>query len=129
MVRPERRVVLTGGSPVLVSAGAPGSRLQPEGETRPSRAECQSPLKEREANRRAATIRERNSLVKSSAERCPWRIPERSQNEGLADLGTIAGMHEFLVLLVHLVVIVVRLAKPGGVCVARIESGLGTVTA
>jgi hypothetical protein len=70
MVRPERRVVLAGGSPVRVSAGAPGSRLQPGGEIRPRRAECRKPLKERGANRRAATISERNSLVKLSAERC-----------------------------------------------------------
>ncbi len=70
MVRPERRVVLAGASPVRVSAGAPGSRLQPEGEIRPSRAECRKPLKERGANRRAATISERNSLVILSAERC-----------------------------------------------------------
>jgi hypothetical protein len=70
MVRPERRVVLAGGSPVRVSAEAPGSRLQPGGEIRPSRAECRKPLKERGANRRAATISERNSLVKLSAERC-----------------------------------------------------------
>src|SRR5437899_7232968 len=45
MVRPERRVVLAGASPVRVSAGAPGSRLQPGGEIRPRRAECQEPLK------------------------------------------------------------------------------------
>ena len=70
MVRPERRVVLAGGSPVRVSAGAPGSRLQPGGEIRPSRAECRKPLKQRGANRRAATISERNSLVRLSAERC-----------------------------------------------------------
>ena len=66
----ERRVVLAGESPVRVSAGAPGSRLQPGGEIRPSRAECQKPLKERGANRRAATISERNSLVILPAERC-----------------------------------------------------------
>src|SRR3984893_514871 len=77
MVRPERRVVLTGGSPVRVSAGAPGSRLQPEGEIRPSQAECQKPLKERGANQRAATISERCSHVILSAERC-WRGPSRS---------------------------------------------------
>src|ERR1700693_1799433 len=77
MVRPERRVVLAGGSPVRVSAGAPGSRLQPGGEIRPSRAECRKPLKERGANRRAATISERNSLVKFSAER-RWGGPSRS---------------------------------------------------
>src|ERR1051326_8208729 len=70
MVRPERGVVLAGGSPVRVSAGAPGSRLQPEGEILSSQAECRKALKERGANRRAATISERNSLVKFSAERC-----------------------------------------------------------
>jgi hypothetical protein len=70
MVRPERRVDLAGGSPVRVSAGAPGSRLQPGGEILASRAECQEPLQERGANRRAATISERNSLVIFSAERC-----------------------------------------------------------
>ena len=70
MVRPERRVVLAGASPVRVSAEAPGSRLQPEGEIRPSQAECRKPLKERGANQRAATMSERNSLVIFSAERC-----------------------------------------------------------
>src|SRR6202158_1520335 len=45
MVRPERRIVLAGESPVRVSAEAPGSRLQPEGEILSSRAECQEPLK------------------------------------------------------------------------------------
>ena len=77
MVRPERRVVLAGASPARVSAEAPGSRLQPGGEIRPSRAECQKPLKQRGANRRAATIGERCSLVKLSAERC-WGGPSRS---------------------------------------------------
>src|ERR1041385_2435861 len=70
MVRPERRVVPAGASPVRVSAGAPGSRLQPGGEIRPCRAECRKPVKQRGANRRAATISERNSLVIFSAERC-----------------------------------------------------------
>jgi hypothetical protein len=69
MVRPERRVVLAGASPVRVSAEAPGSRLQPSGEIRPSRAECRKPLKQRGANQRAATTSERCSLVKLSAER------------------------------------------------------------
>src|ERR1700731_3683915 len=56
MVRPERRrVVLAGESPVRVSAGAPGSRLQAGGEIRPCEAECRKPLKERGANQRAAT--------------------------------------------------------------------------
>jgi len=77
MARPERRIVLTGESPVRVSAGAPGSRLQPGGEIRPSQAECRKPLKQRGANQRAATISERSSLVGLSAERCS-RGPSRS---------------------------------------------------
>ena len=70
MVRPERRVVLAGASPARVSTGAPGSRLQPEGEIRPSQAECREPWKERGANQQAATKSERDSLVRLSAERC-----------------------------------------------------------
>ena len=77
MVRPERRVVLAGASPVRVSAGAPGSRLQPSGVIRPRRAECQKPLKERGANQRAATTGERCSHVIVSAER-RLRGPKRS---------------------------------------------------
>jgi hypothetical protein len=77
MMRPERRFVLAGGSPVRVSAGTPGSRLQPEGQIRPSRAECQKPLKERKANQRAAITSERCSHVIVSAERC-LRGPSRS---------------------------------------------------
>lgn len=77
MVRPERRVSLAGESPVRVSAGAPGSRLQPGGEILSSQAECRKPLKERGASPRAATISERNSLVTLSAERC-LRGPSRS---------------------------------------------------
>ena len=80
-MRPERRVVLAGGSPVRVSAGAPGSRLQPGGEIRPSRAECQKPFK-RGANRRAATISERNSLVIFSAERCSGGPSRSCHGEG-----------------------------------------------
>jgi len=100
MVRPERRVVLAGESPVRVSAGAPGSRLQPGGEIRPSRAECRKPLKERGANRRAATISERNSLVIFSAERClggPSRSYHGEGNrqhpgpERMLDLSGVAG--------------------------------------
>ena len=82
MVRPERRVVLTGGSPVRVSAGAPGSRLQPEGKIRPSRAECREPMQERGANQRAATISERNSLVILSAERCSGGPSRSYHGEG-----------------------------------------------
>ena len=77
MVRPARRFDLTGESPVRVSSGAPGSRLQAGGEIRLHEAECRKPLKERGANQRAATISERNSLVKLSAERC-LRGPSRS---------------------------------------------------
>src|SRR5271165_3253038 len=77
MVRPERRVVLADERSVRVSAGAPGSRLQPGGEIRPGRAECRKPLKERGARKRAAILSERCSLVKLSAERC-WKGPSRS---------------------------------------------------
>ena len=100
MVRPGRRVDLAGGSPVRVSAGAPGSRLQPGGEIRPSRAECQKPLKKRGANQRAATICERCSHVIVSAERC-LKGPSRSCHgegnrqqsgpERLLDLSGVAG--------------------------------------
>jgi hypothetical protein len=100
MARPERRIVLAGESPVRVSAVAPGSRLQPEGVIRPSRAECRKPLKERGANRRAATISERNSLVIFSAERClggPSRsyhgegYRQHSGSERMLDLPGVSG--------------------------------------
>jgi len=100
MVRPERRVVLAGESPVRVSAGAPGSRLQPNGEIRPSQAECQKPLKERGANQRAATTSERCSHAILSAER-RLRGPSRSYRgegnrqhsgpEGMLDLSGVSG--------------------------------------
>src|SRR5215469_11409531 len=45
MVRPERRVVLAGESPVRVSAGAPGSRLRSQGEIRAARRSVESPCK------------------------------------------------------------------------------------
>ena len=100
MVRPERRVVLAGASPVRVSAGAPGSRLQPSGVIHPCEAECQKPLKERGANQRAATTGERCSLVILSAERClggPSRSyhgegnRQRSGPERMLDLPGVAG--------------------------------------
>src|SRR5947207_12256897 len=94
MVRPERRVVLAGASPARVSTGAPGSRLQPEGEIRPSQAECQKPWKQRGANQRAATISERNSLVTFSAERCFGRaepIISRRRQQTTFWTGTNAG--------------------------------------
>ena len=101
MVRPERRVVLAGESPDRVSAGAPGSRLQAGGEIQPYEAECRKLLKERGANQRAATISERNSLVKFSAERC-WGGPSRSYHgegnrqhsakpDGMLELPGVAG--------------------------------------
>ena len=77
MVRPERRDVLADERSVRVSAGAPGSRLQAGGEIRPYEAECQEPLKERGARKRAATISERCSHVIFSAERC-LKGPSRS---------------------------------------------------
>src|SRR6266853_3047843 len=100
MVRPGRRVDLAGGSPVRVSAGAPGSRLQLGGEMRPSRAECRKPLQEREANQRAATTSERCSHVIFTAERClggPSRSyrgegnRQHSRPERMLDLSGVAG--------------------------------------
>ena len=100
MVRPERRDVLAGESPVRVSAGAPGSRLPAGGAIRPYEAECRKPLKEKEAIQRAATISERNSLVKLSAERCLGGPSRSCHGEGnrqqtglerLLDLSGVAG--------------------------------------
>ena len=63
-------------------------------------AECQKPLKERGANQRAATISERNSLVKLSAERCsggPSRSchgegnRQHSRSERVLDLPGVSG--------------------------------------
>jgi hypothetical protein len=99
-VRPERRVFLAEERTVRVSAGAPGSRLQPGGEIRPSRAECQKPLKERGARKRAATLSERCSHVILSAERClkgPSRScrgegnRQQSRPERLLDLSGVEG--------------------------------------
>src|ERR1700689_876794 len=101
MVRPERRVLLTSESLVRESAGAPGSRLQPEGEIRPSQAECRKPLKKRGARKRAATLSERCSHVIVSAERC-LKGPSRScrgegnrqhsaRPEGVLDLSGVEG--------------------------------------
>ena len=77
MVRPARRVRLADERSVRVSAGAPGSRLPAGGEIRPCEAECQKPLKERGARKRAATLSERCSHVIVSAERC-LKGPSRS---------------------------------------------------
>jgi len=76
MVRPERRVLLAGARPVRVSAGAPGSRPQPKAEMPPARAGRQKSVLRR-AKKRAATVSERYSLDKLSAERC-LRGPSRS---------------------------------------------------
>ena len=77
MVRPERRVLLTSESLVRVSAGAPGSRPQAKAEMPTVRAGRQKPLKEKGARERAATLSERCSHVRSSAERC-LKGPSRS---------------------------------------------------
>ena len=70
MVRPERCVVLAGAIPVLVRAGAPGGGLRPGVEARPRRVERRNLSKESGTEQRAATISERNSPAKLSAERC-----------------------------------------------------------
>ena len=101
MVRPERRFDLTGESPVRVSSGAPGSRLQAGGEIRLHEAECRKPLKKRGARKRAATLSERCSHVILSAERC-LKGPSRScrgegnrqhsgKPDGMLDLSGVSG--------------------------------------
>jgi hypothetical protein len=99
-VRPERRVLLAGASPVRVSAGAPGSGPQPKAEMPPARAGRQKPLKEKGARERAAISSERCSLVTLSAERClggPSRSchgegnRQQSGPERLLDLSGVAG--------------------------------------
>ena len=75
-MRPERRVVLTGASPVRVSAGAPGSRPQPKAEMSPATAGRQKSIMWR-ARKRAAISSERCSHVIVSAERC-LKGPSRS---------------------------------------------------
>jgi hypothetical protein len=77
MVRPERRVVLADERSVRVSAGAPGSRPQPEREILTARAGRRKPVKEQGARKRAATVSERCSHVIFSAERC-LKGPSRS---------------------------------------------------
>ena len=66
----KRCIEPTGGSPVRVSAGAPGSRPQAKAEMPTVGAGRQKPLKEKGATRRAVTHGERCSHVIVSAERC-----------------------------------------------------------
>src|SRR5271163_2016428 len=93
MVRPERRVLLASESLVRVSAGAPGSRLQPEGEIRPSRAECRKPLKERGARKRAATLSERlqprHIISRKVFERAEPVMSRRRQQTAVQTGGTV----------------------------------------
>src|SRR5271157_4347521 len=77
MVRPESCVLLAGARPVRVSAGAPGSRPQPRIEISAVTAGRRKPVQQQGAKKRAATLSERCSLVKFSAERC-WGGPSRS---------------------------------------------------
>ena len=77
MVRLGSCVRPAGGSPVRVSAGAPGSRPQTKAEMPTVRAGRQKPLKETGARERAATSSERCSHVIVSAERC-LKGPSRS---------------------------------------------------
>jgi hypothetical protein len=100
MVRPERRELLAGASPVRVSARAPGSRPQPNGEILPARAGRRKPVKEQGAKKRAAISSERCSLVKLSAERCLGGPSRSCHGEGnrqqpgqerLLDLSGVSG--------------------------------------
>jgi hypothetical protein len=88
-----------GGSPVRVSAGAPGSRPQPKAEMSPATAGRQKSILWR-ARKRAATSSERCSHVIVSAERC-LKGPSQSCHgegnrqqsgpEGLLDLSGVMG--------------------------------------
>jgi hypothetical protein len=100
MVRPERRVVLADERSVRVSAGAPGSRPQSSEEILAARAGCRKPVKEQGARERAATLSERCSHVRVSAERClkgPSRSchgegnRQQSRPERLLDLSGVEG--------------------------------------
>src|ERR1700735_4219297 len=101
MVRPARRDFLADERSARVSAGAPGSRLPSEGAIRLYEAECQKPLKQRGARKRAATLSERCSHVIFSAERC-LKGPSRScrgegnrqhsdKPDGVLDLSGVVG--------------------------------------
>src|SRR5215470_14692054 len=70
MACPERRIGLTGESPVRVSAGAPGSRLRSRGEIRAARRSVESPCKRGEQTNGLQQSVNANSLDKLSAERC-----------------------------------------------------------
>jgi hypothetical protein len=100
MVRPERRELLAGESPVRASARAPGSRPQPNGEIPPARAGRRKPVQEQGAKKRAAISCERCSLVRVSAERCLGGPSRSCHGEGnrqqpglerLLDLSGVAG--------------------------------------
>ena len=100
-MRPERRDLLAGERPVRVSAGAPDSRPQSREEIPRTQAGRQKPVKGQGARKRAATLSERCSLVKLSAERC-LKGPSRSYHgegnrqhsarpEGVLDLSGVQG--------------------------------------
>src|SRR5438477_9273931 len=71
MVRPERRELLAGASPVRVSARAPGSRPQPKGEIQPARAGRRKPVKEQGAKKRAAISCERRDGERDAGKHLP----------------------------------------------------------
>jgi putative transposase len=51
-------------------------------------------------------------------------LPNRAKTHGLPSLGTIAAVRDFPVLLVHLIVTMIKLAKPGGLRTVLAESVL-----
>ena len=55
---------------------------------------------------------------------CPWRIPTLSEFDASCDIDTIAGMRDCLVLFIHLIVTVLRLAMPRGARCVVAESVL-----
>jgi len=87
MVRPERRVVPVGASPVRVSVRAPGSRPQLKAAMPPARAGRRKPLKKKGANKRAVTLRQCCSLDKLSAGRCLGGPSRSCHGEGYLRTG------------------------------------------
>jgi hypothetical protein len=88
MVRPERRVVLTGAKSCPDKRRAPGSRLQPGGEIFSSRAELSKALEREEQT--AGPQQSVNAIAASkfSAERCCGRqsLPGHRRRSGWKNL-------------------------------------------
>lgn len=63
-------------------------------------------------------------MESEAAKPCPWRIVKLAEYGGLWGIATIAGMGDFIILFVHVIVTMVRLAGPGGLRSVVAESAL-----